>query len=60
MPPGPHSPVVSFCTRTRSGSHSPYYCGYPPHIENADHNAAPEQTFFNLDATLSYQVGVKL
>jgi len=43
------------CKHSASGSHSPYYCGYPPTIENASHNGSAEQTFFDLDAELSYQ-----
>ncbi|KAK7866166.1 hypothetical protein R5R35_001392 [Gryllus longicercus] len=31
------------------------YCTSPPHIDNARHNALPEQTTFDLDSTLHYQ-----
>ncbi|XP_054274318.1 uncharacterized protein LOC128994090 isoform X3 [Macrosteles quadrilineatus] len=31
------------------------YCKTPPHIEHARHNALPEQTTFDLDATIQYQ-----
>ncbi|XP_068084486.1 sushi, von Willebrand factor type A, EGF and pentraxin domain-containing protein 1 [Anabrus simplex] len=31
------------------------YCTSPPHIDNARHNALPEQNTFDLDSTLQYQ-----
>jgi hypothetical protein len=31
------------------------YCTSPPHVENARHNALPEQTTFDLNTTLQYQ-----
>ncbi|KAG8263390.1 hypothetical protein J6590_035229 [Homalodisca vitripennis] len=31
------------------------YCKNPPHIDHARHNALPEQTTFDLDATIQYQ-----
>ena len=43
------------CKYSSGGGHSPYYCGNPPKIDNASHNGSEEQTFFDLDAELSYQ-----
>ena len=43
------------CKHSASGSHSPYYCGYPPTIEDASHNGPEEQSFYDLDTELSYQ-----
>ena len=43
------------CKHSASGSHSPYYCGYPPTIEDASHSAPEEQSFYDLDTELSYQ-----
>ena len=43
------------CKHSSGGGHSPYYCGSPPKIDNASHNGSDEQTFFDLDAELSYQ-----
>merc|ERR1719204_1056990 len=43
------------CKHSSGGAHSPYYCGRPPTIENASHNGSGEQTFYDLDAELTYQ-----
>ena len=37
-----------------AGGSSPNYCGPPPLIENAGHDGALDQTFYDLDTELSY------
>ena len=44
------------CKEWRDNSPSPYYCGAPPTIQNAVHNASLDQKFFSIDTSLSYRL----
>ena len=44
------------CREVSSNAPSPYYCGTPPRIENANHNGSEDQTYWDLDTELTYQV----
>ena len=52
---GQWSGSIPQCKHSASGPHSPYYCSYPPTIEDASHNAPEEQSYYDLDTELSYQ-----
>ena len=52
---GQWSGTIPQCKHSASGPHSPYYCSYPPTIEDASHNAPEEQSYYDLDTELSYQ-----
>jgi len=43
------------CAEFSDDNRSPYYCGRPPRILNANHNGSDAQSFWDLDTQLTYQ-----
>ena len=52
---GRWSGLAPECGEGGGGEASPYYCGRPPLVNNAGHNASEDQKFFSLDTALSYR-----
>ena len=48
--------VSPICREFSADVASPYYCGHPPKIPNANHNGSDDQSFWDLDTQLTYQV----